>query len=159
MANKIPVTQEFYDMLSAELSEIRTVKVPENEQAIKVAREHGDLSENADYDAAKDEQGRLHARATEIEQVLDSVEVVSLDNIDTSCANLFTVVKAENTDNGKIIEIRLTSDIEADRQAKPQKISIESPLGSAILGSKVGDDVTVFAPAGEIEYNILKISK
>lgn len=159
MSEKKQISIEYYNKRKAELNEILTVKIPENEEAIKEARGHGDLSENADYDAAKDEQARLDALRRQIEAELDNVEIIDESTINTSEAGLMTIIQLENLATNSTLEICLTSNLESDRNARPRKISIESPMGSAVAGKKVGDLVSVYAPSGKMEYKILSISK
>ena len=153
MATTNVMTAENLQKLQHELKEIRTVKMKENSEKIKEARGQGDLSENAEYDAAKDEQAELAARMAEIEEIIKHAEVVNIDEIDTSSINLGSTVKVLDVEFDEEITYKLVPSIEAD--SEKGTISIESPLGQALMKHKTGDTVTVEAPVGEIEYKIL----
>lgn len=153
MATTNVMTAENLQKLQDELKEIRTVKMKENSEKIKEARGQGDLSENAEYDAAKDEQAELAARMAEIEEIIKHAEVVNIDEIDTSSINLGSTVKVLDVEFDEEITYKLVPSIEAD--SEKGTISIESPLGQALMKRKTGDTVTVEAPVGEIEYKIL----
>ena len=139
--------------LEEELHDLKVVKRKEVAEKIKEAREQGDLSENAEYDAAKDEQAELAARMAEIEEIIKHAEVVNIDEIDTSSINLGSTVKVLDVEFDEEITYKLVPSIEAD--SEKGTISIESPLGQALMKHKTGDTVTVEAPVGEIEYKIL----
>lgn len=153
MATTNVMTAENLQKLQDELKEIRTVKMKENSEKIKEARGQGDLSENAEYDAAKDEQAELAARMAEIEEIIKHAEVVNIDEIDTSSINLGSTVKVLDVEFDEEITYKLVPSIEAD--SEKGTISIESPLGQSLMKHKTGDTVTVEAPVGEIEYKIL----
>ena len=153
MATTNVMTAENLQKLQDELKEIRTVKMKENSEKIKEARGQGDLSENAEYEAAKDEQAELAARMAEIEEIIKHAEVVNIDEIDTSSINLGSTVKVLDVEFDEEITYKLVPSIEAD--SEKGTISIESPLGQALMKHKTGDTVTVEAPGGEIEYKIL----
>ena len=153
MATTNVMTAENLQKLQDELKEIRTVKMKENSEKIKEARGQGDLSENAEYDAAKDEQAELAARMAEIEEIIKHAEVVNIDEIDTSSINLGSTVKVLDVEFDEEITYKLVPSIEAD--SEKGTISIESPLGQALMKHKTDDTVTVEAPVGEIEYKIL----
>ncbi|TVQ50487.1 MAG: transcription elongation factor GreA [Saprospirales bacterium] len=150
------LTQEGYDRIKAELDDLKTNGRPEISKAIAEAREKGDLSENAEYDAAKDAQGMLELKINELEKVLMNAKILDETQIDTSQVVLLTKVKMKNLKIGKIIEYKIVSESEAD--LKSGKLSVSSPIGEGILGKKVGDIAKVITPAGTIEFEILEIN-
>lgn len=150
------LTQEGYDRIKAELDDLKTNGRPEISKAIAEAREKGDLSENAEYDAAKDAQGMLELKINELEKVMMNAKILDETQIDTSQVVLLTKVKMKNLKIGKIIEYKIVSESEAD--LKSGKLSVSSPIGEGILGKKVGDIAKVITPAGTIEFEILEIN-
>ena len=157
-AKKNLLTREGLKKYEDELHELKVVKRKEVAQKIKEAREQGDLSENAEYDAAKDEQRDIEARIEELEKILKNVEVVDMDedhNLEQVGFGL--VVKVKDNEFDDEMEFKIVGATEAN--SLKGKISNESPLGKALLGAKKGDVVTVEAPAGVIEYTILDIYK
>jgi len=153
------LTREGLKKYEDELHELKVVKRKEVAQKIKEAREQGDLSENAEYDAAKDEQRDIEARIEELEQILKNVEVGDMDedghNLDRVSFGL--AVKVRDNEFDDEMEFKIVGATEAN--SLKGKISNESPLGKALLGARKGDVVTVEAPAGVIEYTILDIYK
>ena len=135
------------------------MKRKEVAEKIKEAREQGDLSENAEYDAAKDEQRDIEARIEELEKILKNVEVVDMeeDNHDLDKVSFGLVVKVKDNEFEDEMEFKIVGATEAN--SLKGKISNESPLGKALLGARRGDVVTVEAPAGDIEYTIIDIYK
>ena len=127
------------------------------DEKIMEAREQGDLSENAEYDAAKDEQRDIEARIEEIEKILKNVEVVDEDEVDLDKINVGCVVVLYDKEFEEEVEYKIVGSTEANSLAG--KISNESPLGKALLGKAVGEDVEVEAQAGVIEYTVLKIER
>ena len=124
-------------------------------QKLKEAREQGDLSENAEYDAAKDEQRDIETQIAELEEILKNAEVVQDNNTDKDAIKMESVVKLHDVEYDEDIEYVIVGSSEAD--SLNNKISNESPLGAAMLGKKVGDTVKVEAPAGVIEYKIISV--
>lgn len=151
----IYLTQEGYEKLKKELDEMKSTGRSEVAKAIAEAREKGDLSENAEYDAAKDAQGMLELKINELEKVMMNAKILDKSQIDTSTAVLLTTVKMKNLKLNKTVEYKLVSESEADLKAG--KLSASSPIGEGILGKKVGDIAKVKTPAGEIEFEILDI--
>lgn len=149
------LTQEGYDRLKAELEELKTTGRKDVAMAIAEAREKGDLSENAEYDAAKDAQGMLEMRINELEKTLSNVRVLDASQVDTSKVVLLTNVTIENVKTGKEMTYQLVSESEAD--LKERKISATSPIGNGLLGKAVGDIAEVETPAGKVEFRIKKI--
>ena len=143
--------------LEEELENLKVVRRKEVAVKIREAREQGDLSENAEYDAAKDEQRDIETRIEEIEKILKNVEVVDEDEVDLDKINIGCTVTLYDKEFEEEVEYRIVGSTEANSLAG--KISNESPLGKALLGKAVGEDVEVEAQAGVIEYTVLKIER
>ena len=143
--------------LENELEDLKVVKRKEVAQKIKEAREQGDLSENAEYDAAKDEQRDIEARIEEIEKILKNAEVVVEDEVDLDKINIGCTVVLYDEEFEEEVDYKIVGSTEANSLAG--KISNESPLGAALLGKKVGDEVVVEAQAGSMSYKVLKIDR
>ena len=150
------MTQEGYDKLKGELDYLKTDARREAAAAIAEAREKGDLSENAEYDAAKDAQGLLEAKINELEKAMSNARIISTDDIDTSKVTILAKVKIQNVATKKEFEYKLVSETEASIREK--KISINSPIGQGLLGKKVGDIAEVQTPKGAIKFEIMNIS-
>ena len=157
MAKKNILTYEGLKKLEDELQDLKVVKRREIAQTIKEAREQGDLSENAEYDAAKDEQRDIEARIEEIEAILKNAEVVVEEEVDLDKINIGCKVKILDIEYNEELEYKIVGSTEAN--SLKGKISNESPLGHALLGASVGDEVVVEAPAGEISYKVLSIQR
>ena len=155
MAEKQFLTKKGYDERVARLEELKVVRRKEVAQKLKEAREQGDLSENAEYDAAKDEQRDIETQIAELEEILKNAEVVQDNNTDKDAIKMESVVKLHDVEYDEDIEYVIVGSSEAD--SLNNKISNESPLGAAMLGKKVGDTVKVEAPAGVIEYKIISV--
>ena len=140
--------------LEDELENLRVVKRKEVAEKIKEAREQGDLSENAEYDAAKDEQRDIEARIDELEKILKNVEVVVEEEVDLEKINVGCTVLVHDDEFDEEIEFKIVGSTEAN--SLQGKISNESPVGPALMGKKVGDIET---PAGNIRYTVLKIER
>lgn len=151
------LTREGYEKLKQELHRLKTVKRREVVEAIAVAREKGDLRENAEYDAAKNEQAHLEKRIHDLETKLTHVTFLDDVEIDTSKAFLGARVLLKDLVNHRDMEYKLVSKVEAD--LKEKKISVESPVGRALLGKSVGSEVEVHIPAGTLKYKILRIER
>ena len=143
--------------LEDELHELKVVRRKEVAEKIKEAREQGDLSENAEYDAAKDEQRDIEARIEELEAILKNAEVVVEDEADTEKINVGCKVLVYDEEFEEEVEFKIVGSTEAN--SLQGKISNESPLGKALIGSKVGDSISVEAPVGMMTYKILKIER
>ena len=143
--------------LQEELQDLKVNQRREIAQKIKEAREQGDLSENAEYDAAKDEQRDIEARIEQIEQILKNAEVVDEDEVDLDKINIGCLVRVLDIEYNEEEEYRLVGSSEAS--SLQNKISNESPFGKALIGAKVGDIVEVEAPAGVIKYEVLSIHR
>ena len=143
--------------LEEELHDLKVVKRKEVAGKIKEAREQGDLSENAEYDAAKDEQRDIEARIEEIEKILKNAEVVVEDEVELDRINVGCKVKVYDYEFEEEMELKIVGSTEAN--SLEGKISNESPVGKALIGKKVGDVVAVETQAGVIEYEVLKINR
>lgn len=145
-----------YEKIKEELNHLKTVERKKAAEAIAEAREKGDLSENAEYDAAKDAQGMLEMKINELEQVLASARVIDEKNIDTDKVSVFTKVKIKNKKLNKTMTYQLVSASEAN--LKEKKISVSSPIGEGLLGKSVGDVAVINTPGGKVEFEVLEIS-
>lgn len=150
------MTQEGYDKLRAELELLKSDGRANAAKAIAEAREKGDLSENAEYDAAKDAQGMLEAKINELEKAMAKARVIDESELDTSRVTILSTVRLKNLKVNKEISYTLVSETEADLKAK--KISVNSPIGQGVLGKEVGDKAQIETPGGVIEFEILEIS-
>ncbi len=151
------LTYEGLKKLEEELQDLKVVQRREIAQKIKEAREQGDLSENAEYDAAKDEQRDIEARIEEIEQILKNAEVVLDEEIDFDKISIGCVVRVLDLEYGEEKEFKLVGSSEASSLQK--KISNESPIGRALIGAEVGEVVDVEAPMGVVQYKVLSIHR
>ena len=156
-AKKNILTSEGLKKLEDELDELIVVKRKEVAQKIKEAREQGDLSENAEYDAAKDEQRDIEARIEEIEKILKNAEVVDEDEVDIERINIGCQVKILDMEYNEELEYKIVGSTEAN--SLKGKISNESPVGKALIGTQVGDVITVETPAGTFQYKVLEIQR
>lgn len=143
--------------LEEELHDLKVVKRKEVAQKIKEAREQGDLSENAEYDAAKDEQRDIEARIEEIEKILKNAEVVVEDEVDLKTISVGCKVKVHDLEFDEEMEFKIVGSTEAN--SLEGKISNESPVGKALIGAKEGQTVSVEMPAGVMEYKVLQIQR
>jgi len=150
------MTREGYERLKADLEELKTKGRAEAARAIAEAREKGDLSENAEYDAAKEAQGMLELRINDLEKQLSSARILDASSVDTSQVTVLSKVTIENLKNKASITYQLVSESEADLKAK--KISVNSPMGQGLLGKKVREVALVKTPNGNIEFKIVNIT-
>lgn len=150
------LTKAKYDELVAELEVLKSEGRAEASKAIAEAREKGDLSENAEYDAAKDAQGLLELKINDMSKVLMNARVLNAEDLDISQVRVLSTVKMKNTKTKKEFTYTLVSEAEADIAQK--KISVTSPIGSSLLGKKVGDTADVTTPRGSMAFKILDIS-
>lgn len=157
MDEKKILTYEGLKRYEDELENLKVVKRKEVAEKIKEAREQGDLSENAEYDAAKDEQRDIEARIEELEKILKNAEVVVEEEVDLDKISIGCKVKVKDIELGEEVVYKIVGSSEAD--SLKGKISNESPVGKAILGHKKGDTVTVETEAGEFQYKILAAKK
>lgn len=157
MDKKNLLTYQGLQKLENELQELKVVKRKEIAQKIKEAREQGDLSENAEYDAAKDEQRDIEARIEEIEKILRHAEVVVEDEVDLDKISVGCQVKVLDEEYEEEMEFKIVGSSEAN--SLKGKISNESPVGRALLGHSVGDEIIVETQAGEMKYKVLGIQR
>lgn len=157
MAKTIKITDEGLKKLKEELETLKTEGRADIAEKIKVARGYGDLSENSEYDEAKNEQAKLEARIVEIEAMLKNVEIIEDIKGKAKTVVIGVKVKVIDEEFGEEEEYRVVGSTEAN--SREGKISDESPMGKALLGKKIGDEVTVEAPGGEFKVKILEISK
>lgn len=150
------MTQESYDRLSAELEEMKTNGRQKIAEAIAEARDKGDLSENAEYDAAKDAQGMHELKINELEIALAHTKIIDPSTIDTSKVAVLTSVKILNMKVNKEVTYTLVSESEAN--LKEKKISVTSPIGQGLLGKKVGEIAEIQTPAGKMNLKVLDIA-
>ena len=156
-AKKNILTYEGLKKYEEELQDLKVVKRREVAQKIKEAREQGDLSENAEYDAAKDEQRDIEARIEELEKILKNAEVVDEDEVDLERINIGCKVKILDVEYNDELEYKIVGSTEAN--SLKGKISNESPVGKALIGAKVGDAINVETPAGVFQYKVLEIQR
>ena len=157
MDKKNLLTYEGLQKLESELHNLKVVKRKEVAQKIKEAREQGDLSENAEYDAAKDEQRDIEARIDEIEKILKNAEVVVEEEVDLDKISVGCRVKILDMEYDEELDYKIVCSTEAN--SLKGKISNESPVGKALLGAKVGEVVTVETQAGDLNYKVLEIQR
>jgi transcription elongation factor GreA len=151
------LTKESYDKLKADLHQLKTAGRAEAGAALAEAREKGDLSENAEYDAAKEEQAKLEKRIAQLEMAMTNVRILDEKEIDDSKVSILTTIKVKNLKANKEFTYKMVSEIEAD--FKTGKLSVISPIGKGLLGHKKGEKVVIQTPAGLMEYQILDITK
>ena len=152
----ITVTKEGLEKLQNELDYLKTTKRQEVKEAIRIAKGFGDLSENSEYDEAREEQGKVESRIAELEEMLKNVVLVD-DSIGTDRVNVGSIVRVFNKTRDREIEYHIVGSTEAN--AMQNKISDQSPIGKALLGERVGKTVKVETPAGIVQLKILEIAK
>lgn len=157
MSETLYLSQDGLNQLKEELQFLKGKERPRIAQAIAEARAQGDLSENAEYDAAKDAQGLLEARIAQLETMISNARAVDDTRIDTSKAYILSNVMVRNKKTNQVVTYTLTSDREAN--FAQNKISVNSPIGKALLGKAVGDVVDVKVPAGTIQFELLEITR
>ncbi len=150
-------TEEGLKRLKDELQELKTKGRTEMAKQIAEARDKGDLSENAEYDAAKDAQGLLELKISKLEEVVSTARVIDETNIDHSIVSILSKVKIKNSANKLEVIYTLVAEEEADLKAG--RISIKSPIGKGLLGKKVGEFAEIMAPAGLVKFEILDITR
>lgn len=156
MAGMSYMSQEAYDKLQVELDELKSAGRQEAAKAIAEAREKGDLSENAEYDAAKEAQGLLELRINNLEKVVANSRVLDPNDIDTSEVRVMTRVKVKDTKSSKEMTYHLVSESESD--IKQMKISVSSPVGKGLLGKRIGDVAEIILPRGVMKFEVLDIT-
>lgn len=156
MAKASYMTEEGLAKLKKELDELVSVERPAISLQIAEARDKGDLSENAEYDAAKEAQGLLEMKIARLEDMVANARIIDESKIDTSKVQILNKVKIKNTKNNQQVEYMLVSENEAD--IKKGKISVGTPIAKGLLGKKVGDVVSIKVPSGELSFEIIEIS-
>lgn len=154
---KTQYTEEGYEKLVTELEYLKNERRPEIKVAIAEARAFGDLSENSEYDEAKNEQAKVETRIAELEYLINHAEVIKEDQYKSGIVNLGTVVKVYDYDEDEEIEFSIVGPNEANPLF--DRISDQSPIGRALIGCKIGDEVTVDAPVGELKFKILDVQR
>lgn len=156
MQNRVPMTKEGADSLRDELKHLKMEARPKVIAAIAEAREHGDLKENAEYHAAREQQGFIEGRIQEIESKLSNSQIIDIANMPNNGKVIFgTTVDLVNIDTEEEVSYQIVGDDEAD--LKINKISVSSPIARALIGKSEGDEVVVRAPGGEVEYEIVEV--
>jgi len=154
--DKIPITKGGFAKLKRELEVLKTVSIPQNIKDIEIARGHGDLSENAEYTAAKERQSYLHGKMQELENNLAMSNVIDLKNLTCEKVVFGTTVAIKEISTGKRITYRLLGPLESD--LAKNRISVTSPIGRALIGKCVGDEISVNTPGGIREFEIVEIT-
>lgn len=157
MTKQVLITDEGLKNLEAELEELKTVKRKEIAEKIKVALSFGDLSENSEYDEAKNEQAIVEARIVSIENTLKNAKIINEDELSTEIIHVGSKVKVRDIDFDDICEYKIVGSSETD--PVNGRISDESPVGKGLIGHKVGEKVEIETPAGTMSYEVLEISK
>jgi transcription elongation factor GreA len=150
-------TEEGLKKLKDELHHMKTVQRPSISDQIAEARDKGDLSENAEYDAAKEAQGLLEMKISKMEGILSNARLIDDSNIDTTKVFILSKVKIKNVSNGMEMEYMLVAENEADLKAK--KISVESPFGKGLLGKSQGEIADIHTPNGIVQFEVMEISR
>ncbi|MFD3293842.1 transcription elongation factor GreA [Aquirufa sp. KTFRIE-69F] len=150
-------TAEALDKLKAELHYLKITGRSDMAKQIAEARDKGDLSENAEYDAAKDAQGLLELKISKMEEIISIARVLDESTIDLSVVSIYSIVQIKNTKTGMTVTYTIVSEEEADLKAG--KISVSSPFGKGLLGKKVGDLAEITAPAGKLEFEIMSLTR
>lgn len=150
-------TEEGLQKLKDELHEMKTVQRPSISNQIAEARDKGDLSENAEYDAAKEAQGILEMKIAKLEEIISNARIIDDSNIDNSKVYILSKVKIKNVANGMAMEYLLVAENEAD--LKEKKISVESPIGKGLLGKAVGEIADIQTPNGIVKFEIVEITR
>ena len=158
MAKVEKMSRKRYEELKAELHECKTTRADEVAELIKEARGYGDLSENSEYDEAKNEQGKLYSRIAELEEILLYAEILDESDIDSDKISIGCTVTVTSLDTGKVLPVyKIVDSQEADVMSRA--VSQDSPFGKALVGKKVGDEVSVEAPRGTMRYRVEKIER
>lgn len=152
---RVPITRGGYEALKKELELLKTVERPRNIKAIEEARSHGDLSENAEFEAAKERQGFIEGRIAELSFKINNADIIDPSNLPKDKAVFASTVLLENVDTEESVEYQLVGPDESD--IEKGRISVSSPLGRALLGKKPGDEITLAAPGGKRCYELIQI--
>lgn len=157
MAEVVYYTKEGLERIKEELQQLKTTGRSAISKAIAEARDKGDLSENAEYDAAKEAQGLHEAKISKLGEIVANARLLDESKLDTSKVLALSIVKIKNVKNGATMSYQLVAESEAD--LKSGKISVASPIAKGLLGKKVGDKTEIMVPAGKMEFEILDISR
>jgi len=157
MSSNIYLTEEGLRRLNAELAHLVTVERPSISQQIAEARDKGDLSENAEYDAAKEAQGLLELKISKVMDMVANARIIDESKLDASKVLILSKVKIKNTGNNAVMSYTLVAENEAD--LKTGKISVNSPIAKALLGKSVGDKVEATVPSGKVQLEILEVGR
>ena len=155
MSEKFPMTPSGYATMKAHLLRLKNVDRPANSKAIEIARGHGDLSENADYSAAKEEQGLIEAKIRELEAKIAMAEVIDPTKLSGSRVKFGATVTIEDSESGETQRYTIVGEHEAD--IKKGRISIGAPVARALIGKEIGESVTVTTPKGKREYEVTEV--
>lgn len=150
------MTQEGFNKKMEEIAYLESVKRPEISRAIAEARDKGDLSENAEYDAAKEAQGMLEMKIAQLKSMVASARIIDDSNLNTEVVQILNKVKIKNTKNGAVMEYTIVADSEAN--LKEKKISSNTPIAQGLMGHKLGDIVEIRVPNGLMQFEIVEIS-
>ncbi|MDR1780887.1 MAG: transcription elongation factor GreA [Tannerella sp.] len=150
------MTEEGYNKMLAEITYLETVKRPEISAQIAEARDKGDLSENAEYDAAKDAQGLLEAKIAQMKQLISNARLINEAQIKTDVVQIMNKVKIKNLQNNAVMTYTLVADSEAN--LKENKIAVSTPIAQGLMGKKVGDVVDIKVPSGMMKFEIIEIT-
>ena len=153
---KIPITKQGFEKLKKDLEKLKNVSIPENVRDIEIARSHGDISENAEYAAAKERQSFLHGRVQELENNLASCEIIDSTGPGSDKVVFGCFVTVTDDENGEEIKYQLVGPLESD--ISQNKISVTSPIGKALIGKKIDSEIVVNAPGGTRHFQIVDIS-
>jgi len=157
MSEVVYYTEEGLEKLKSDLDQLISVERPSVARQISEARDKGDLSENAEYDAAKEAQGLLELKISKLEETLSNARIIDESQLDTSKILVLSKVKIKNQSNGAIMEYQLVAESEAD--LKSGKISVNSPIGKGLLGKSVGDFAEINVPNGKLKFEIISIHR
>lgn len=150
------MTQEGYDKLVAEINELESVQRPEISRQIAEARDKGDLSENAEYDAAKEAQGLLEAKISQLKGILGNARIIDASRLNTESVQILNKVTIKNVANGALVSYTLVSDSEAN--LKENKISVNTPIAKGLMGKRVGEQAEIQTPNGVLTFEIIEIT-
>jgi transcription elongation factor GreA len=152
---RVPITRTGYEALKSELERLKSVERPQNIRAIEEARSHGDLSENAEFEAAKERQGFIEGRVSELEYKLANADIIDPTSLPKDRAVFGSKVLVENIETGESLEYQLVGPDESD--IGNGRISVASPLGRSLIGKRSGDEVVVQVPGGKRSYELVEI--
>jgi transcription elongation factor GreA len=153
--NRIPITKVGYEALKKQVRHLKSVERPDVIRAIAEARDHGDLSENAEYDAAKERQGFVEGKISELEHKIANADVIDPKTVRTDCVVFGCTVVLENSETEEEVRYQLVGPDESD--VSQRRISVSSPVGRAMIGKTVGDEIVVQAPGGRRQYELIDI--